>query len=61
MNDYNISSDQLNYEIEEGDVTYLAEHFDNVERYVVVMGLTKSEQTDVQENGSYPRQSDSHG
>ena len=47
MKDYNISSDQLDYEIKEEDVTYLAEHFDNVERYVVVMGLTESEQADV--------------
>ena len=49
MSVYNISSDQLDYEIEEGDVTYLAEHFDNVELYLRVMELTRGEQIDVKD------------
>ena len=45
--DYNISSDQLDLEIEENDVTYLAAHFDDVELYLNILGLTTSEQVDV--------------
>ena len=41
------NSDQLNCEIEEKDITYLAEYFDNVELYVRVFGLTPAEQVDV--------------
>ena len=47
MSNYNISSDQLNLEIEESDVTYLAAHFDNVEPYLNILGLTNSEQVHV--------------
>ena len=47
INEYNISSDQLNSEVEESDVTFLAAYFDNVELYVKVLGLTKGEQVDV--------------
>ena len=44
---YNIGSHLLDFEIKDEDVTYLAEHFDNVELYLKVMGLTASEQADV--------------
>ena len=47
MSYYNISSDQLDLEIEENDVTYLAAHFDDVELYLNILGLTNSEQVDV--------------
>ena len=46
-NNYSISSDQLDCEIEEKDVIYLAEHFDNVELYLKVFRLTNAEQADV--------------
>ena len=44
-----MSSDQLDCEIEEGDITYLAQHFDNVELYLRVFGLTAAEQNDVRQ------------
>ena len=47
MKDYNISSDQLDCEIEEGDMIILAGYFDNVEYYLDVLGLAPPEQTDV--------------
>ena len=47
MSEYNISSDQLDAEIEESDVTFLAAYFDNVELYLKVVGLTEGEQADV--------------
>ena len=47
MSDYNISSDQLDLEIEENDVTYLAAQFGDVELYLKVLGLTNSEPVDV--------------
>ena len=47
MSYYNISSDQLDLEIEESDVTYLAAHFDDIELYLNSLGLTNSEQVDV--------------
>ena len=47
MSDYNISSDQLDLEIEESDVTYLAAYFDDVMLYLRVLGLTNIEQADV--------------
>ena len=42
-----MTSDQLDCEIEDEDVTCLAQHFDNVELYPSVFGLTKAEQADV--------------
>ena len=47
MKHHNMSSDQLDCEIEEGDITYLAQHFDNVELYLRVFGLTAAEQVNV--------------
>ena len=47
MSDFNISDDQLDLEIEEIDVTYLAAHFDDVLLYLRVLQLTNIEQTDV--------------
>ena len=47
MKHHNMSSDQLDCEIKEEDVTYLAQHFDNVELYLRVFGLTATEQADV--------------
>ena len=45
--DYSISSEQLEHEIEEVDIAYLAQHFDDVELYVKVFGLNSAEQVDV--------------
>ena len=42
-----MSSDQLDCEIEERDLIVLAEHFDDVELYLRVFGLTTAEQVDV--------------
>ena len=42
-----MTDDQLNCEIEEKDTPYLAEHFDNVELYLRVFGLTTAEQANV--------------
>ena len=47
MSDYNISSDQLDLEVEESDVTYLAAHFDDVELYLNILGINNSEQDNV--------------
>ena len=47
MSNFNVSSDQLDLEIKESDVAYLAAHFDDVKLYVKVLGLTDSEQVDV--------------
>ena len=47
MKRYDVSSEQLNCEIKEEDVTYLAQHFDNVELYLRVFGLTEAEQANV--------------
>ena len=47
MSDFNISSDQLDLELEENDVTYFAAHFDDVKLYLNILGLTNSEQVDV--------------
>ena len=45
--DHHRSGDQIDYEIEDKDVTYLAEHFDNVELYLRVFELTTAEQANV--------------
>ena len=47
MSKYSLSSDQIDSEIEEEDATYLAQHFDNVELYLMVFQLTPAEQADV--------------
>ena len=47
MKQYDVSSDQLDCEIKEEDVTYLAKHFDNVELYLRVFELTAAEQANV--------------
>ena len=47
MSYYNISSDQLDLEIEERDVEYLAAHFDDVELYLNILGINNSEQDNV--------------
>ena len=47
MSDYNRSSDLLDSEIEEDEVTYLAAHFDDVMLYLKVLKLSSSEQADV--------------
>ena len=41
-----MTSDQLDCEIEERDMTILAGYFDNVEFYLNILGLTSAEQTD---------------
>ena len=47
MSIYNISSEHLDCEIEEGDMIILAGYFDNVEYYLDILGLAPHEQTDV--------------
>ena len=47
MKHHDVSSDQLDCEIKEEDVTYLAGHFDSVELYLRVFGLTAAEQSDI--------------
>ena len=42
-----MGSDQLDYEIKEEDIPYLAQHFDNVELYLMAFGLTRPEQADI--------------
>ena len=44
---YSVSTDQLNFEIEDKDVTFLAGYFDNVEYYLDTLELTPCEQEDV--------------
>ena len=46
MEQYNISSKQLNDQIEEKDMMILASYFDDVEFYLGILGLTRAEQTD---------------
>ena len=47
IKDHCIGSELLECEIEEVDIAYLAQHFDDVEFYVMVFGLTSAEQVDV--------------
>ena len=42
-----MSSDQLDCEIEDKDVIFLSEYFDDVEYYLDILGLTPAEQSDV--------------
>ena len=44
---HSVSCDQLDFEIEDSDIIYLARYFDNVEYYFSVLGLTSAEQTDI--------------
>ena len=45
--DHHRRSDQMDCEIEEKDIPYLAQHFDNVELYLRVFELTTAEQANV--------------
>ncbi len=47
MNKYQITTFQVDCEIQQKDIPYLALHFDNVNLYVDVMELTPGEQMDV--------------
>ena len=44
---YNMNSDQLDCEVEDGDIIILAGYFDDVEYYLDILGLTPAEQSDV--------------
>ena len=55
MNDYCMSIEQLTQELEEDDTAYLAANFDNWKYYTSELGLTESEQVDVE------RMADKHG
>ena len=44
---YGMSSDQLDCEIEDEDMIILANHFDDVEYYLSILGLSAAEQADV--------------
>ncbi len=44
---YQLTTSQVNHEIQQEDVSYLAACFDNVEYYMDVLGLSSGEQTDV--------------
>ena len=48
--DYNRSSNQLDFEIEERDIIFLAGYFDNVEYYLESLELTPTEKTDVRDS-----------
>ena len=47
MDKYQLTNSQVNHEIQQKDVSYLAAYFDNVELYVDAMELSSSEQSDV--------------
>ena len=55
MNDYCMDIKQLAQEIKEDDTVYLATNFDNWKYYTLELGLTESEQVDVE------RIADKHG
>ncbi len=44
---YQLTTSQVNHEIQQEDISYLATSFDNVEYYMDVLGLSSGEQTDV--------------
>ena len=52
MEDYSISRDQIDCEIEERDIMILAGYFDDVNFYLSVIGLSTSEQVDVRKISS---------
>ena len=56
MKHHDVSSDQLDCEIKEEDVTYLAGHFDNVELYLRVFALTAAEQANVRRLAQWDNQ-----
>ena len=47
MDNYQLTTSQVNREIQQKDIPYLAVSFDNVELYVDAMELSPGEQTDV--------------
>ena len=47
MDKYQITTSQVDHKIQQKDIPYLAPHFDYVNLYVDVMGLTPGEQMDV--------------
>ncbi len=47
MSRYSLTDKQLNSEIEDSDILYVAEYFDGVKIYSSAMGLTPAEQADV--------------
>ena len=47
MKDYSLDNTHLDCEIEEKDITYLAQHFDNVRLYLREFELTNAEQADI--------------
>ncbi len=42
-----VTDSQLDTEIKEKDMIFLADHFDNVETYLVQLGLSPAEQNDI--------------
>ena len=47
MDEYQLTTDQVNREIQQEDIPFLAVHFDNVDFYIYVMGLSPGERSDV--------------
>ena len=47
MSRYSLTDKQLNSEIGDSDIPYLAEYFDGVKIYASAMGLTPAQQADV--------------
>ena len=47
MSRYSLTDEQLNSEIGDSDIPYLAEYFDGVKIYSSAMGLTPAQQADV--------------
>ena len=47
MSRYSLTDEQLNSEIGDSDIPYLAEYFDGVKIYASAMGLTPAQQADV--------------
>ena len=47
MSRYSLTDEQLNNEIGDFDIPYLAEYFEGVKIYANAMGLTPAEQADV--------------
>ena len=47
MDKYQLTTLQINREIQQKNIPYLARHFDNVEVYIYLLDLTPGEQSDV--------------
>ncbi len=47
MDKYQLTTSQINREIQQKNIPYLARHFDNVEVYIYLLELTPGEQSDV--------------